>query len=111
VALWNAGQYDSPRLKKTQDWVNRYISHQWDDNRQAEHAEYIEYYLAQAKWIMGGRIWADFYKTASADFARIQDPDGHWESSDALRYGTTYATAIALIVLQLPYDRLPVYQR
>ncbi len=111
VALWNAGQYDSPRLKKTQDWVNRYISHQWDDSRQAEHAEYIEYYLAQAKWIMGGQIWADFYKTASADFARIQDPDGHWESSDALRYGTTYATAIALIVLQLPYDRLPVYQR
>jgi hypothetical protein len=112
VALWNAGQYDSPRLKKIQDWVNRYIQHQWDNSsRRAEHPEYVEYYLAQAKWIMGGQIWADFYKVASADFVRIQDQDGHWDSSDERHYGTTYATAIALIVLQLPYNRLPVYQR
>jgi hypothetical protein len=109
VALWNAGQYNSPRLKKTMDFVNRHIDFAWD--RGYEHAEYVAYYLAQAKWIMGGEEWKDFYESTSRQLVSLQESDGHWEGEDQLRYGTTFATAIALIILQLPYERLPVYQR
>ncbi|MBI4607239.1 MAG: terpene cyclase/mutase family protein [Planctomycetes bacterium] len=108
VALWNAGKYDSPYLKRSQDYVNRYIRHRWEREK---HAEYVEYYLAQAKWVMGGATWGEFYRLASQDLVRLQQPDGHWEGADRYQYGTTFATAIALLVLQLPYDRLPVYQR
>jgi hypothetical protein len=108
VALWNAGQYDSDLIRRTIDFVNRNIEH---DFVREHHAEYVEYYLAQAKWIMGDREWTDYYKKASSSFIQMQEPDGHWEGSDQYQYGTTFGTAIALIVLQLPYNRLPVYQR
>jgi hypothetical protein len=108
VALWNAGQYDSDQLRRTQEFMNRYIQHQW---QYGHHAEYVEYYLAQAKWIVGGNVWSRYYQTASTSFLSLQESDGHWEGPDGDVYGSTYATAIALIILQLPYDRLPVYQR
>lgn len=108
VALWNAGQYESEQLRRTQDYINRYVRHQWTYGK---HAEYVEYYLAQAKWIMGEGLWQDYFTQASRTLVSVQEPDGHWEGPDQNRYGTTFATAIALLILQLPYNRLPVYQR
>lgn len=108
VALWNAGQYDTPLIQRTRDYVNRYVQRQWE---YGDHGEYIEYYLAQAKWIMGGKLWSDYYRDASVELVGIQGSDGHWEGHDDREYGSTFATAIALIVLQLPYDRLPIFQR
>lgn len=108
VALWHAGEYDSDRIKRIGSYINRYVRHRWDSGK---HAEYVEFYLAQAKWLMGGSVWSEYYKTASVRLASLQEPNGSWEGPDTDRYGTTYATAIALMVLQLPYNRLPVFQR
>ena len=108
VALWNAGQYDTDLIRRTIDFMNRNIRH---DFVSGHHAEYVEYYLAQAKWIVGGREWMGYYRPAASRFVQIQQPDGHWEGSDHYQYGITFGTAIALIILQLPYNRLPVYQR
>ena len=108
VALWNAGQYDTDLIRRTIDFMNRSIRH---DFVSGHHAEYVEYYLAQAKWIVGGREWMGYYRPAASRFVQIQQPDGHWEGSDHYQYGITFGTAIALIILQLPYNRLPVYQR
>ena len=109
VAWWNAGQYDSPKLKTTLDYVNRNIPFTWEG---VEHAEYVCYYLSQAKWVLGGSDWPRFYKFASQQLLQAQERDGHWQQGqDAGTYGSTIGTAIALIILQLPYNRLPVYQR
>jgi hypothetical protein len=75
--------------------MNRYIQHQW---QYGHHAEYVEYYLAQAKWIVGGNVWSRYYQTASTSFLSLQESDGHWEGPDGDVYGSTYATAIALII-------------
>jgi len=108
VALWNAGQYESPLFHRTKDFVNRRLDFGFSNNH---HAEYVAYYLAQAKWVMGGKLWQDFYQDASVELVRLQRSEGYWTGSDEPIYGSTFATAIALIVLQLPYSRLPVYQR
>jgi len=108
VALWNAGQYDTPTINKIKDRVNASIRNDWNDTH---HGEYVEYYLAQSKWIMGGRFWDEYYARISSFFHSEQESDGRWEGADSREYGSTFSTAIALIVLQLPYDRLPVYQR
>jgi hypothetical protein len=108
VTLWSAGEYDSPLLRQIMDYVNRNIQH---DFQYGEHAEYVEYYLAQAKWLMGGSYWDEYYSQASRNLARIQKPDGSWQGSDSDQYGSNFATAVVLIVLQLPYNRLPVYER
>jgi Prenyltransferase and squalene oxidase repeat len=108
VALWNAGQYDTPLIHKIKDRVNASIQNDWNDTH---HGEYVEYYLAQAKWIMGGDLWDEYYARISRFLHSEQHSDGHWEGDDSDEYGNTFSTAIALIILQLPYDRLPVYQR
>ena len=36
------------------------------------------------------------------------ESDGGWQGDQV---GTTYGTAIALVVLQLPYDYVPIFQR
>jgi hypothetical protein len=37
----------------------------------------------------------------------MQFDDGHWEDG----VGRTYATAMALIVLQMPCEQLPIFQK
>lgn len=105
VALWNAGDYDSDLFRRTTRYVNRNIGMEWSHGH---HQEYVAYYLAQAKWVQGGKIWSDFYRHAAPFMLREQRGDGSWEGHDG---GAVYGTAVALILLQLPYNRLPVYQR
>lgn len=105
VALWNAGEYESELFRRTARCVNENIGMGWD---RGHHREYITYYLAQAKWVQGRDIWKKFYRHAAPYMVRLQRPDGSWEGSDG---GDVFGTAVALIVLQLPYNRLPVYQR
>jgi len=38
----------------------------------------------------------------------MQSPDGSWNGDNV---GTTYGTAIATVILQLPYNYLPIYQK
>ena len=38
----------------------------------------------------------------------MQNPDGSWHGDGV---GTTYGTAIATVILQLPYAYLPICQR
>jgi hypothetical protein len=105
VALWNAGRYDDPNLRRISSYVQRNIRPQWG---YGHHAEYVMYYLAQAKFVLGGKEWVDFYREASRMLVGAQASDGSWDGADG---GEVYGTAIALLVLQLPYSRLPVYQR
>ena len=110
VALWQAGRYDDPLLKRISDYVNRsiapvYASWHW---QKAHHSEYVLYFLAQSQYVLGGPNWKRFYSRVSKMLLREQGSDGSWEGRDG---GDIYGTSIALIVLQLPYNRLPVYQR
>jgi hypothetical protein len=106
VALWNAGRYeDDPLVRRIADYMRRNIEPQW---AYGHHAEYVQYYLSQAKYVLGGREWLSFYDFSSKMLLGAQNTDGSWDGADG---GDIYGTAIALIVLQLPYNRLPVYQR
>ena len=42
------------------------------------------------------------------ELVRLQKPDGSW-NSDGI--GPVFDTAVGLIILQLPYKFLPIYQR
>ncbi|MEM7231330.1 MAG: prenyltransferase/squalene oxidase repeat-containing protein [Planctomycetota bacterium] len=109
VALWQAGEYESPLLKLITDHVIRYVEprHAGDWSR-GHHAEYVQYYLAQSQHILGGDRWTRYYKKVSAVLTAEQNTDGSWEGRDQ---GDIYGTVIALLVLQLPYNRLSIYQR
>ncbi len=113
VALWSAGRYEDPLLKRIVGYVDRYIQPMWGTYQQ--HATYVQYYLAQSKFLLGGSRWQKFYRDESALLLRSQRPDGSWLTQEELRaghgVGAVYSTSIGLIILQLPYNRLPIFQR
>ena len=105
VTLWSAGRYDDPLLDRIAGYIRRRIRARYD---RGHHAEYVMYYLAQSRYLLGGQDWPDFYQYYSRQIVRLQRQDGSWEGPDG---GEIYGTAIALIALQFPYDRVPLYHR
>ncbi|KKL93190.1 hypothetical protein LCGC14_1877170 [marine sediment metagenome] len=72
------------------------------------HYFYTHFYMAQGMYQRGGKDWRDYYPKIRDRFVRTQAADGSWMGDSV---GTTYGTAIAAIVLQLPYGYLPICQR
>jgi hypothetical protein len=69
---------------------------------------YQNLYLAQAMYMRGGADWKSFYPAMCKQLESMQSSDGSWNGDSN---GTTYGTAIAGIILQLPYGYLPIVQR
>jgi hypothetical protein len=72
------------------------------------HYYYHHFYMAQASYQRGGTDWDAYYKKTSAELLRMQAPDGSWSGDDV---GPTYGTAMASIVLQIPYGYLTICER
>ncbi len=71
------------------------------------HYFYGHYYAAQAFWIRGGDDWNQWYKAIRDELLGKQSDQGYW--SDTI--GNEYGTAMALIILQVPNNFLPIFQR
>jgi hypothetical protein len=69
---------------------------------------YTHLYMSQAMYMRGGNEWKRYYPAMARHLKQIQSPDGSWNGDNI---GTTYGTAIAGIILQLPYGYLPIVQR
>ncbi|MBL8733624.1 MAG: prenyltransferase [Planctomycetes bacterium] len=79
--------------------------------RDGEHYYYWygNYYAAQAFYQHGGRRLRAFYERLARDLLTAQAPDGRW--SNTTGPGDEMATAIACILLQMPRQYLPIFQR
>ncbi len=105
AVLYNAGFYDDPLAAKALRYARRTVSVNGSGNG---HHYYSHLYLAQAMYQNGGTDWDDYYGKMSKWLLKQQRRDGAWMGDGV---GTTYGTAIALIILQLPYAYVPIYQR
>jgi len=105
VSLFSAGLYDSKELRDAQRALR--------DRRHAPipgklHYYYGHYYAAQAMYLAGGDAWAAYYPSVSAEILGMQNKkDGSWQDD----VGLTYATAMACVVLQMPCEYLPLFQK
>ncbi len=97
-----------------------YVLRHYDDvahNGYDEHYFYFygNYYAAQAMFIAGGRPWNTYYTRLRDDLIRSQSPDGTWECNVSGRdeRGHMYpmSTAVAAMLLQIPNNYLPIFQR
>ena len=68
---------------------------------------YGNFYAAQALYQSGGEPWRKYYPDIRDNLVERQRPDGTWENSR----GDAYATAMAILVLELPLEYLPIFQR
>lgn len=109
VACWfNAGLYDDPMALKALRYCKREIGYGQSQQGVWGHFFYAHLYLAQVMYLAGDKEWSKYYPKMRDFLLSTQDDDGSWNGDSV---GTVYGTAIALIILQLPYNNLPIMQR
>jgi hypothetical protein len=108
ATLYNAGQFDSPIATDCLKYV-------WDQFRASEqwskgggHDYYTHLYASQGFYMAGDTYWDAYFPKTRDQLLSMQSGDGSW-SGDGI--GQVYGTAIAVIILQLPFKYLPVFQR
>jgi prenyltransferase beta subunit len=107
-SLYSAGEYDSPLAESCLELVFRYFRNDKDNWNRYGHSYYANFYAAQAFYQAGDEYWDAFFPVTRDQLLSQQQPDGSW-NGDGI--GPTYGTSLALVILQLPYKFLPVYQR
>jgi hypothetical protein len=71
------------------------------------HYFYGHYYAVQAMWQAGGERWERWYPAIRAALLSRQQADGSWQDPVCSEYGTAMAT----IILQMPDNSVPIFQR
>jgi hypothetical protein len=106
VALYSAGIYQGPEIAKGLDYLKQFIPAEGVTRRESYYF-YGHYYAVQAMWQAGGERWARWYPAIRDELIARQRDDGSWMSPK----GNEYATAMACIILQIPNNYLPIFQR
>jgi prenyltransferase/squalene oxidase-like repeat protein len=107
VALYSAAVYDAKEVEAGIAYLKQYMPEIKLGSRYS-HYFYGHYYAAQAMWIRGGEDWNTWYPAIRDELIRRQSSTaGFWSDSICNEYGT----AMALIILQMPNNYLPIFQR
>ncbi len=105
VALYSAGQYESREIRDALAYL--------ENNRRRVmygkyHFFYGHYYASQAYYMTGRENFGLYYARVKDEILRNQvEGEGCWIDD----VGRTYATAMACIVLQMPCEWLPLFQK
>ena len=106
--LYGAGEYDCPELKRAlkrfEAQTPRHVSRR---GPVSHYYFYAQYYAAQAAFHAGGEYWAAYYPAVCKELVRTQSSTGSWQSN----FGNAYATAMGCLVLEMPYNYLPIFRR
>ncbi|MSR46154.1 MAG: prenyltransferase [Planctomycetes bacterium] len=117
TSLYHAAKYDSdtPQMKASLEFLTaqmrRVSSSDW---RCHFFYWYGHYYAAQAMFITGDPWWKSYWRTISGELLETgtqfsQGKDGAWPNP--VGPGRNFSTAVACIVLQVPFRYLPILQR
>ncbi|MBS0263363.1 MAG: terpene cyclase/mutase family protein [Planctomycetes bacterium] len=107
VALYSAGIYEGEEIQKGLKFL---LDHQprGEIFRNEGFYFYGHYYAAQVMWHAGGNYWRQWYPAIRDELLVRQTQDGSWMDHTV---NSEYATAMACIVLQMPNNYLPIFQR
>lgn len=109
VCYYNAGEYEEPRARRALAFSERHLAPQRaDDSQHFGHYYYGQFYMAQAVYLHSEEKWSEYFPVMRDLLVDWQDAEGWWIGDHV---GPTYGTAVALLILQLPYKALPIMQR
>jgi len=106
VALYSAGVYEGEEIDKGLGYLKNFTPKN-DRFTRESHYFYGQYYAAQAMWHAGGKHWREWYPAIRDELIGKQLADGRWRDN----VGPEYATAMSCIILQMPNNYLPIFQR
>jgi hypothetical protein len=108
VSLYSLGDYQSKEVQQGVEWLAGAAGRRAEPEWGEFHYFYGHYYAAQAFYMARGAYWRNYWTRVSQDIVREQNKtDGHWEDD----VGPAYATAMACIILQIPCEYLPIFQK
>jgi hypothetical protein len=109
VALYGAGVYKGPEIEKGLDYLMQFIPTEGVARRESYYF-YGHYYAVQAMWQAGGQRWSRWYPAVRDELIDRQRDDGAWVSPNGAE-GNECAAAMACLVLQVPNNYLPIFQK
>ena len=109
ATLYYAGIYEDDSIVRGLSYLNRVVGPGQERGRGSRtHYYYGHYYAIQAMFIAGGERWEKWWPVVRDEFMSKQNDSGSWSSPAT---GSAYATAMSLIVLQMPKRYLPIFQK
>lgn len=107
AALYNAGDYDSEHVPEMLAYAKKSLHGISDTARSFGHWNYTYLYYSQVVYRQGDELWKPFRQKLYDRIASTQRPDGFWDG----QIHQVYVSACNLIMMQLDYSYLPIYQR
>jgi hypothetical protein len=114
VALYSAGIYDGDEVSRGLGYLDQFVPGAAPGAGPAAaapdadaHFFYGHYYAVQAMWQTGGARWERWYPAVREALVKRQNGDGSWADAICPEYGT----AMACIILQMPNNCVPIFQR
>jgi len=108
AGLYSLGVYEGPELTKGLDYLMQFTAQSGVVHRESAWYFYGHYYAAMAMWQAGGQRWAKWYPVIRDELVAKQKPDGSWDDPSVC---PEFGTAVACLVLQVPNNYLPIFQR
>ncbi|MHC4829943.1 MAG: prenyltransferase/squalene oxidase repeat-containing protein, partial [Planctomycetota bacterium] len=108
TALYGAGEYDAAEVRAGLAYLHnpRNRPDAWRMTGSFDYF-YSHYYAVQAMYQAGGDHWKRWFPRVRDEILGGMNESGHWEDL----VGPVYATAMATIILQIPYRYLPIFER
>ncbi len=107
ASLFYAGIYEDKAIDNGLGYLHRVAAPDKPQTSRA-HFFYGQYYAVQAMYLAGGDDWDAWWPAIRQKLIDDQRDDGSWEDRTV---GPAYATAMALIILQMPKRYLPIFQK
>ncbi|MGE0709971.1 MAG: prenyltransferase/squalene oxidase repeat-containing protein [Planctomycetota bacterium] len=105
VVLQDAGEYHGDAIERAYGYLRTNL--RTDLPEEQKWFFYTHLYASQAMFQRGGASWKAYFPKIRNQLLEMRQ-GAHWESRDV---GPAYATAMALLILQLPNRFLPIHQR
>lgn len=111
TALHGLGIYSNELIRKGIDYLNSELGRFNAMYARSGHYFfwYGHYYGVQAMYTQGGQDWRNYFTNLRQVLLDVQHPDGSWPNDDGP--GPPYGTATAVLILEIPYGLLPIFQR
>ena len=112
TALHGLGIYSNELISSGIDFLSKEVDHfnrQWGD-RGHYFFWYGHYYGVQAMYTQGGPVWESYFEKLRRFLILRQASDGRWENRDQ-GPGDAFSTSVAVLILEIPYCFLPIFQR
>ncbi len=107
ASLYYAGIYEDDAIDRGLDYLVQ-SAMPGPRSRPGAHYFYGHYYAVQTMYLAGGERWAIWWPAIRDELIARQGENGLWDDTHA---GSSYGTAMALIILQMPKRYLPIFQK